>query len=61
MNNNKKNKPEENNVPEPREGRVLKKECLDVPVVAQRVLNPASIHQEAVPSLASLSGLRIWH
>ena len=31
-----------------------------VPVVAQWVTNPTSIHEDAVQSLAPLSGLRIW-
>ena len=33
----------------------------DIPIVAQRLMNPTSIPRICVPSLASLSGLRIRH
>ena len=39
----------------------LKHNIQGVPIVAQWVMNPASIHEMWVPSLAFLSGLRIWH
>ena len=39
----------------------FKKEHIGVSVVAQWVKNPTCVHEDGVRSLASLSGLRIWH
>ena len=34
-----------------------------VPIVAQQVMNPTSIHEDtdSIPGLTQLSGLKIWH
>ena len=40
---------------------IIRTNAKGVPVVAQRVKNPTSIHEMRVQSLASLSELRICH
>ena len=40
---------------------LLKIKLFGVPIVAQRVKNPTSIHEEAASALASLSGLGIQY
>ena len=46
-------------VPQQEIHRLLKYRSLGVPVVAQQVTNPSSIHEDAGSILALLSGLRI--